>query len=136
MSGLPASISRQLRAAGDTKELDAVVQRAKVLMAVSEQEQAAAMTVAPQSPREVDDLKTKITELTEQVAALTARQKNGGPKRCFYCNKLGHTQWSCPERPTSQRCYICNRPGHFARQCWQGNGRGMSARGSRHPRYQ
>ena len=136
LSGLPASISRQLRATGDTKELDAVVQRAEVLMAVSEQEQAAAMTVAPQSPREVDDLKTQITELTEQVAALTARQKNGGPKRCFYCNKLGHTQRSCPERPTSQRCYICNRPGHFARQCWQGNGRGMSARGSRHPRYQ
>ena len=136
LSGLPASISRQLRATGDTKELDAVVQRAKVLMAVSEQEQAAAMTVAPQSPCEVDDLKTQITELTEQVAALTARQKNGGPKRCFYCNKLGHTQRSCPERPTSQRCYICNRQGHFARQCWQGNGRGMSARGSRHPRYQ
>ena len=68
------------------------MQRAKVLMAVSEQEQAAAMTVVPQSPCEVDDLKTQITELTEQVAALTARQKNGGPKRCFYCNKLGHTQ--------------------------------------------
>ena len=66
----------------------------------------------------IDDLKTQITELTEQVAALTARQKNGGPKRCCYCNKLGHTQRSCPERFTSQRCYICNRPGHLARQCW------------------
>ena len=36
---------------GDTKELDAVVQRAKVLMTVSEQEQAAAMHTVQQSPR-------------------------------------------------------------------------------------
>ena len=53
LSGLPTPISRQLRATGDTKELDAVVQRAKVLMAVSEQEQPVAMTVVPQSSCEV-----------------------------------------------------------------------------------
>ena len=32
LSGLPGSISRQLRALGDTKNLGTVVQRAKVLM--------------------------------------------------------------------------------------------------------
>ena len=136
LSGLPTPISRQLCVTGDRKELDAVVQRAKVLMTVSEQEQAAAMHTVQQSPREVDDLKMQITELTEQVAALTAQQKSAGHKCCFYCNKLGHTQRNYPGRPTSQRCYICNRPGHLARQCWQGNGRGMFARGNRHPRYQ
>ena len=136
LSGLPTPISRQLCATGDTQELDAVVQRAKVLMTVGQQEQAAATNTMHQFFREVDDLKMQITELTEQVAALTAQQKNGGPKRCFYCNKLGHTQHNCPGRPTSQRCYICNRPGHFARQCWQGNGQGMFTRGNRHPRYQ
>ena len=47
------------------------------------------MNTVHQSFREVDDLKMQITELTEQVAALTAQLKNGGPKRCFYCNKLG-----------------------------------------------
>ena len=133
LSGLPGPVSRQLRATGDTKELEAVVQRAKVLMAVSDQQQTAAMTT---TPSEVDQLKTQVTLLTEQVAALTTRQKNEGPRRCFYCNRLGHTQRSCPTRFTSQRCYICNRPGHFARDCWQGNAKGMSTRGSRHPPYQ
>ena len=107
LSGLPTPISRQLRATGDTKELDAVVQRVKVLMTVNEQEQAAMHTVH-KSSRKVDDLKMQITELTEQAAALKAQQKNTGLKCCFYCNKLGHTQRNCPGRPASQRCYICN----------------------------
>ena len=95
LSGLPTPISRQLCLTGDTKELDAVVQRAKVLRTVSEQEQAAAMHMVQQSPREVEDLKMQITELMEQVTVLTAQQKSAGPKRCFYCNKLGHTQRNC-----------------------------------------
>ena len=70
-------------------------------MTVSEQEQAAAMHTVHQSPCEVDDLKMQITELTEQVAALTVQQKNAGPKRCFYCNKLGHIQRNYPGRPVS-----------------------------------
>ena len=55
-------------ATGDTKDLDTVVQPAKVLMAVSEQEQAAA--AISESLSEVEHLKTQITQLTEQVAAL------------------------------------------------------------------
>ena len=133
LSGLPGPVSRQLRATGDTKELEAVVQWAKVLMAVSDEQQTAAMTTMPS---EVDQLKTQVTLLTEQVAELTTRQKNEGPRHCFYCNQLGHTPCSCPTRFRSQRCYICNRPGHYARDCWQGNAKGMSTRGSRHPPYQ
>lgn len=136
LSGLPGPISRQLRASGDTKDLDAVVQRTKVLMAVNEQEQTAAMTTTSATSGEVDQLKTQITQLTEQVAVLTATQKSREPKRCFYCNQLGHTQRNCPTRFTTQKCYICNRLGHFARDCWQGNARGMSARGSRRPSLQ
>ena len=98
LSGLPDAISRQLRASGDTKDLNAVVQRAKMLMAVMEQGQTAALTTSPTTPSEVDQLKTQITQLTEQVAALTVRQSSNKPKRCFYCSQLGHTQCSCPTR--------------------------------------
>ena len=76
LSGLPGSISRQLRASGDTKDLGAVVQRTKVLMTVMEHEQTAALTSTSATPSEVDQLKTQITQLTEQVAALTTRQKS------------------------------------------------------------
>ena len=57
LTGLPGSISRQLRASGNTKDLVTVVQRAKVLMTVSEQEQAAALTTTSTTPSEVDQLK-------------------------------------------------------------------------------
>ena len=90
-------------------------------MAVSDQQQIAAMTT---TPSEVDQLKTQVTLLTEQVAALTTRQKNEEPRHCFYCNRLGHTQRSSPTQFTSQSCYIYNQLGHFARDCWQGNAKG------------
>ena len=86
LSGLPGPISRQLRVTGETTDLDTVVQLAKVLMVVSEQEQAAAITTPPTIPsNEVVQLKTQISQLTKQVAALMVLQKSGGPKRCFYC---------------------------------------------------
>ena len=56
------------------------MQRAKVLMTVSEQEQARTIHTVYQSPREVDNRKMQITELTEQVAALTVQQKSAGPR--------------------------------------------------------
>ena len=91
--GLPDAISQQLRASGDTKDLNKV-QRAKMLMTVMEQGQAAALATTPTPPNEVDKLKTQITQLTEKVAALTVKQSSN--KRCFYCNQLGHTKHSCP----------------------------------------
>ena len=133
LSGLPDAISRQPCVSGDMKDLNTVVQRAKTLMTVMEQGQAAALTTAPTPPSEVDQLKTQITQLTEQVAALTVKQSSN--KR-FYCNQLGHTQHSFPTRFINQRCYRCNRPGHYVRDCWQGNDQGISARGHRHPSHQ
>ena len=51
--GLPDAISQQLCASGDTKDLN-TVQRAKMLMTVMEQGQAAALTATPTPPNEVD----------------------------------------------------------------------------------
>ena len=86
LSGLPGPVSRQLHATGDTKELEAVVQRAKVLMAVSDQQQTVAMITMPS---EVNQLKTQVTLLTEQVAALTTRQKMKGLDTIFIVTNWG-----------------------------------------------
>ena len=80
LSGLPGPVSRQLRATGDTKELEAVVQRAKVLMAVSDQQQTAAMTT---TPSEVDQLKTQVTLLTEKWLHLQQDRKMKGLDAVF-----------------------------------------------------
>ena len=101
LSGLHGPISRQLRASSDMKDLKTVVQRTKVLMTVMEHEQTAALTATSTASSEVDQLKTHITQLTEQVAALTTKHKNERPKRCFCCNQLGHIQRNCPTRIAS-----------------------------------
>ena len=132
LAGLPVSVSQQLRATGDTKTLDQVVERAKLLMVV--QEQAAAIT--SEGEAEVLKLQAQVSQLTEQVAALNMQRKDSDTRRCFFCNQPGHTQRNCPDGSQERRCFTCGRPGHIARECWQGNGRGMSARGSRRPPYQ
>jgi len=132
LAGLPGPISRQLRAVGVADNLDVVVERAKLLMAVDEQEK----TTAAVSTRatEFDELKTQMQQLTEQVAALTTKQKpSEGAQRCYYCKQPGHTQRYCPVRRANQRCFTCGRPGHLARDCWQGNDQGMPVWGNRHP---
>ena len=131
LAGLPVSVSQQLRATGDTKVLDQVVERAKLLMIV--QEQTAAVT---SEETEMLKLQAQVSLLTEQVAALNIQRKDGDSRRCFYCNRPGHTQRNCPDRRQERRCFTCGRPGHIARECWQGNGRGTSVRGSRRPPYQ
>ena len=77
-------------------------------MTVMEYEQVAALTATSTTPSKVDQLKIQITQLTEQVAALTTKWKNETPKHCFCCNQLGHIQRNCPTRFASQQCYICN----------------------------
>ena len=73
MSGLPSNVSAQLRATGDTKELDATVEKARLLLAISSQiSSPAAATVA--EPSEVQQLKDQLTELTQQVAVLTTQR--------------------------------------------------------------
>jgi len=132
LTGLPVTVSQQLRATGDTKRLEQVVERAKLLMVV--QEQTAAIT---SEETEMSKLRTQVSQLTEQVAALNVQQRRDTDTiRCFYCNQAGHTQRNCPNRRQQRRCFTCGRPGHIARDCWQGNGKGASARGSRRPPYQ
>ena len=115
LTGLPAPISRQLRAAGDTTNLEQLVERAKVLMVVDGGE---GKTAAVQSEDiEVSKLKTQIEELTVQVAALTT-QRTKKPIQCFYCKQTGHIQRYCPNRVRERRCLVCGRLGHITRNCW------------------
>ena len=68
IAGLPTHISTQLRATGDTKKLDDTMQQARLLMSINPQAPVAAVEL---DLSEVQQLKDQITELTEQVAALT-----------------------------------------------------------------
>ena len=133
LAGLPATLSRQLRASGNTQDLDELVQRAKILMVVDSGEQQTAAVYS--GATEVSELKSQIQELTAQVAALTVAQQSArNPPQCYYCKQPGHVQRYCPNRIRDRRCYICGRPGHIAANCWQsGNEKGMSQGGNRHP---
>ena len=72
LAGLPAPVSCQLQAVGNTTNLEQIVELAKVLMVVDSSEKIAAVQ---SENSEVSSLKAQIQELTEQVAALTT-QKN------------------------------------------------------------
>ena len=138
LAGLPVSMSQQLRATGDARTLEQVEEHAKILMIHAKllmvvQKQTAAMT---SEKTEVSKLRAQVSQLTEQVAPLNVQRKEGDTKRCFYCNQPGHTQRYCPSKRQDQRCFTCERPGHRARDCWQGNGRRTSVKGSRRPPYQ
>ena len=70
LAGLPAPVSRQLRAVGNTTNLEQIVERAKVLMVVDSSEKIAAVQ------SENSGLKAQIQELTEQVAVLTTQKSS------------------------------------------------------------
>ena len=129
LGGLPGPNGRQLRAVGVADDLNTVVKRAKLLMAINEQEKttAALSTWAT----EFDELRSQMQQLTEQVAALTTKSKSGSTQHCYYCKQPGHIQRYCPVGRANRRCYTCGRPGHLARDCWQGNDQGISVWGSR-----
>ena len=91
LGGVPAPISKQIRAAGETKALDKAVERARLLMTI-EREQIATAAVT-----EVQELKDQISQLTEQVAVLTTarnvpKHDTVTNKRCFNCRGFGHLQ--------------------------------------------
>ena len=118
LAGLPASLSRQLQAGGNTTDLDELVQRAKILMVVDSDERLTAAVHLDTS--EVLELKSQIQELTAQVAVLKVAQKSDrNLPQCYYCKQWGHVQRYCPNRSREHRCYICGRPGHIAAYCWQ-----------------
>ena len=138
LTGLPPAVSRQLRSTGETTELEATVQRARLIMTV-EKELAYPVeqhSVAPVEHREQDpakqsevlQLKTQIAELTQQVAALTvqaAKRQSPAPARCFFCHEVGHIQRFCPSLHNYQsprdnrRCFRCGRMGHVQKDCRQ-----------------
>jgi len=138
VAGLPEAITRQLRASGEVKTLEAAVTRARLLMTVDSQP-VAAIREPTNGPSEVQQLKDQVAALTEQVALLTTHQRGTNQPiarnrpRCFICNQFGHVQRDCPAR--NRLCYTCGQPGHLSRNCWyQGNEQGVSAMGNRRPR--
>ena len=133
LTGIPVEVSKQLRAAGDIDDLDKLIQRAKLLMALDCGEKTAAVGLKQQTDA-VEALQLKMTALTEQVAALTTQRRNPHPPAsllCFRCNQPGHVQRNCPNR--LRRCYTCGRPGHIASECRSGNGNGASRSGFGRP---
>ena len=136
LAGLPATVSRQLRAVGEAKSLQSALERARLLMAMDNQVPVAAVSSGPDP---VERLTEQVTRLTEQVAALSTSSRNTERRegvRCFVCNRLGHVRRECPnrqQRMETRRCFKCGEQGHLANDCYQGNDQGAPARGSRYP---
>lgn len=133
VAGLPSAISKQLRATGNTTELRPTVERAKLLTALENEQQAAAVA-SPSNPI-VEKLSEQVAALTEQVSALSALQQRkqeefipraGRPVlvRCYNCGKVGHIRRNC-------RNLLANQP--RIREQYSGNFRGVFAEGNRHP---
>lgn len=141
LAGLPSSISKQLRATGDTTNLDGVLERARLLIMIEDHPEQAAVVSQPST--EVLLMKEQLAELTEQVALLTTSRERQQPAvRCFYCNQPGHIQRQCQAfrshiRQRSCRCYNCGKVGHLERDCRQrqGNFKGTSVQATRRPNY-
>ena len=145
LGGIPTAVSRQLRATGETKTLAVTVERARLLLALDEANQTAAVSHTTSS--ELKGLQDQVAALTEQIATLTIPTKNrestGGSaqptrrRRCFGCGQTGHLLRDCPFRQgvgtRAQRCFACGRLGHFARDCRSGNSRGAPGEGNGRP---
>ena len=129
---LPLRVSRELRAAGETKELGVTLQRARLLLSLEDQHQlteSGPLGSSTKQPNEREQaMAASIDRLTQQVAALseqfeTSRGRGGNNSR----------QAGRVERNTAIICFKCGRRGHIARYCRQENSNGASARGSTHP---
>jgi hypothetical protein len=136
MAGLPATISKQLRATASTTTLQSAVERAKLLTLLENEQQAAAVT-SPSNPANaiVEKLSEQVAALTDQVAALSALQQTRTqhefiPRierpilRCYHCGKAGHIRRNCRNLPANK---------DRNRAQYQGNFRGVPAEGNRHP---
>ena len=100
LTGLPVSISCQLRATGDATDSNKAVERACLLMIIHEPVPSSA-AASVSSSVEVEQLKEKVIDLTHQVAALSVNRQDRQSqaiRRCFTCNRSGHIQRDCPRR--------------------------------------
>lgn len=142
LAGLPSAVSKQLRATGETNDIDRILERARLLMMMDDREHTAA--AISEKPNDVQQLREQLAELTEQVALLsTANYRPKQVPRCFSCNQPGHMQRQCPTHRSQTRgqprhCYNCGRVGHLERDCrqpFQGNANGAPVKASRCPLY-
>ena len=107
LTGIPQTVSTQIRASGETLTLEKVVERARLLMTIREyNEQPIAMAVQMD---ELQQLKEEVKELTQVVATLSVREQNRKPKHCFRCNGLRHLQRDCPRQRLSLLCLSSTR---------------------------
>ena len=143
LAGLPGNVSRQLRATGEAKTLDANITRARLLMYIDDHEQTAAIT---NSSSEIQLLREQVARLTEQIAAVSmpalqprASDTQYREMRCFNCNRKAYLQRECPLHNRgcdSWHFFACGQLGHLAKNCRQGNDSGASVQGSRRPSHQ
>ena len=85
LTGLPQEVSKQLRVTGATSTLAGAVERAKLLMTIDHHGETAAITT---KQPEFLQLQQQLTDLSEQVAALSLRQPRipqgrVGVQRCY-----------------------------------------------------
>ena len=97
LTGLPVSLSQQLRATGEARDLNSSIERARLLMSIDTQSQQVAAVEAQSN--HTNPLQEQVEKLTEQVAALSARihrdPQQQKPKRCYKCGQAGHVQRNC-----------------------------------------
>ena len=93
---LPIPISRQLRAAGKTGELNSVLDPARLLMTMEKQcSKNAAVCDKMVCSNELQQIQIQVEILLEQVTFLNAvddKQSKSSRVRCLTCNKIGHAQ--------------------------------------------
>lgn len=126
LCGLPDTVSKQLRANVEIKDIIAAADRAQLIMALDEKYEVAAVPV--ESTSQVQRLEEKIIGLQEQVAALVKVKEQ---RRCYNCQQIGHIKRNCPQKNVF--CYNCGKLGHTKKFCHQLNKEGEAGRGGSCP---
>ena len=123
--GLPASVSRELRASSRINELSLpeLVDRARVLLAElpAIDKSIGAVGVGRPGKAEHSSVGSKFSTRVSVVES-EPRAGKAKPMRCFRCGGP-HMMRYCPDKPKFE-CWTCGKEGHSARQCEQGNGVG------------